>query len=299
MYAQLGPIQFTPIKGFSSIAATRETNLVEHPLIEGKPKLQRVGTNLTGLEIVMLLDAAFCNPQTEIDALNNSREIAEVMPLVMGDGLVVGSFVIRSVSENQLNHTKEGTLTQAEVTVSLIEYAGAESTGAASSSAIAAAFANVNNSPATYIPVAVPISVELGATQGLVNANAGINTTVDNLTGLSGYVDLYRPKAEAVIQDMLIAGDQLSGVLDTINADQLSEMYARTRDLALVIEQTLIVTADITTEAEALIQDIENGDTLSAASRVTDLGTKANELDTKSSQISQTSAALISLAVVQ
>ncbi len=299
MYAQLGPIQFTPIKGFSSVSATRETNLVEHALIEGKPKLQRVGTNLTTLEISMLLDAAFCDPQTEIDALNNSRELAEVMPLIMGDGLVVGNFVIRSVSDNQLNHTKEGTLAQAEVTVSLVEYAGADTTEAAASSAIAAAFANVNNEPATYIPVAVPITVEHSATQGLVNSSAGINTTVDNLTGLSGYVDLYRPKAEAVIQDMIAAGDQLDGVLQTINADPASEMYARTRDLALVIEQTLIVTADITTEAEALIQDVENGDTMSAAARVAELGNKAQELDTKSSQISQTSAALISLAVVQ
>jgi phage protein U len=299
MYAQLGPIQFTPIKGFSSVSSTRETNLVEHALIEGKPKLQRVGTNLTTLEIVMLLDAAFCDPQSEIDALNNSRELAEVMPLVMGDGRVVGNFVIRAVSDNQLNHTKEGTITQAEVTVSLVEYAGADTTEAAASIAIAAAFANVNNAPATYIPVAVPISIEHSATQGLVNANAGINTTVDNLTGLTGYVDLYRPKAETVIQDMIAAGDQLNDVLQTINADPLSEMYDRTRDLALVIEQTLNVTADITTEAEALIQDIENGDVSSAAARVAELGNKAQELDTKSSQISQTSAALISLVVVQ
>lgn len=298
MYAQLGPIQFTPIKGFSSVSATRETNLVEHALIEGKPKLQRVGTNLTTLEIVMLLDAAFCDPQTEIDALNNSRELAEIMPLVMGDGLVVGNFVIRAVADNQLNHTKEGTLTQAEVTVSLVEYAGADTTEAAASSAIAAAFANVNNAPATYIPVLVPTTVEHSVTQGLVNANAGINTTVDNLTGLTGYVDLYRPKAETVIQDMIAAGDQLNYVLQTINAD-LGEMYDRTRDLALVIEQTLNVTADITTEAEALIQDIENGNASSAAARVAELGNKAQELDTKSSQISQTSAALISLVVVQ
>lgn len=299
MYAQLGTIQFTPIKGFSSIAATRETNLVEHALIEGKPKLQRVGTNLTTLEISILFDAGFCDPQTEIDALNNSRESAEVMPLVMGDGLFVGSFVIKAVSENQLNHTKEGTLTQAEVTVSLVEFAGAQTAEAASSSAIAAAFANVNNLPATYIPVLVPISVEHSATQGLVNANAGINTTVDNLTGLSGYVDLFRPRAEAVVQDMLSSGDQLSSVLGIINADPASEMYDRTRDLALIIEQTLLVTADVITESEALIQDVQNGDVASAATRVSELENKAQELNTKSSQISQTSADLISLVVVQ
>ena len=59
------------------------------------------------------------------------------------------------------------------------------------------------------------------------------------------------------------------------------------------------MTADVITESEALIQDVQNGDVLSAAARVSELENKAQELDTKSSQISQTSAALISLAVVQ
>lgn len=299
MYAQLGTIQFTPIKGFSSIAATRETNLVEHALIEGKPKLQRVGSNLDSIELTMLFDAAFCDPQFEIDALNNSRNLAEVLPLVMGDGLLVGSFVIRSVAENQLNHTKQGTLTQAEVTVSLVEYTNGDPEAAASASAISAAFANVNNAPATYVPIAVPITQELGATQGLVNANASINTTADAMTGLAGYVDLYRPRAEAAVQDMLAAGDQLDSVLQTINADPASEMYACTRALALTIEQTVIVTADVTLEAQALIQDLDNGNMSSAATRVAELGNKAVELKTKSAQLSKDAAQLISLAVVQ
>jgi len=299
MYAQLGTIQFSALKGFAGLTSTRETNLAEHALIEGKPKLQRIGTNLATMELSMMFDASFCNPQAEVDALNSSRELAEVMPLIMGSGRFVGNFVIRAVTETALNHADDGTLLQAEVSASLVEYVNADQAATDSANAISQAFANVNNSPAAYVPQLTAITAEMQATSGLVDASAGINTTVDTLSGMAGFVELYRPKAQAVVQDMLKSGDLLNDVLQTINADPLSEMWDRTRDLALAIEQTLLVTADITIEAEALIQDIDAGNTANVPGHIVELTNKAAELDNKSKQISQTSASLISLVVVQ
>lgn len=299
MYAQLGSIQFTPMKGFTGMASTLETNFAEHALIEGKPKLQRIGTNLTAIEVSILLDVAFCNVQSEIDALNSSRESAEVMPLIMGDGRFVGTFVIKTVSDTPLHSSADGTVLQSEVTLALLEFANANSETAFASSSIAQAFANVNNNPATFVPVLAPLTAEASATSDLVGASASINTTADTLAILPVFVDAYRPKAEKISQDMLLAGDQLGNVLEAINADSASEMYARTRNLALKISETILVTADVSVEANNLIYDIDNGDTGSIPTRIVSLVNKGVELSNKSRQLSQQASYLISLVVIQ
>lgn len=299
MYAQLGSIQFTPIKGFTGMSSTLETNFAEHALIEGKPKLQRIGTNLTAIEVTILLDISFCEPQSEINALNSSRESAEVMPLIMGDGRFVGNFVIQTVSDTPMHSAGNGRVLQSEVTLSLLEYANANSELSFASNAIAQAFANVNNSPPTFIPEIVAITPEMQTAQELVGASASINTTADVLSVLQANVELYRPKAEQITQDMLIAGDSLSNVLEAINADSASEMYARTRNLALKISETILVTADVAVEASALIADIDAGNTSSIPDRVVALVNKGIELSNKSRQLSQQASDLISLIVVQ
>jgi phage protein U len=281
------------------MSSTLETNFAEHALIEGKPKLQRIGTNLTAIEVSILLDVSFCEPQAEIDALNSSRESAEVMPLIMGDGRFVGNFVIQTVSDTPMHSAGNGRVLQSEVTLSLLEYANANSELSFASSSIAQAFANVNNSPPTFIPEMVAITPEMETAQELVGANASINTTADVLATLQANVDLYRPKAEQITQDMLNAGDSLSNVLEAINADSASEMYARTRNLALKISETILVTADVSVEATALIADIDAGNTSSIPGRVVSLVNKGIELSNKSRQLSQQASDLISLIVVQ
>lgn len=298
MFAQLGNIQFTTVKGFTGFSTTQETNIVEHALIEGKPKLQRLGTNLDTVELTMFFDASFCNPQSELDALNSSRDAGEVMPLIMGNGRFVGNFAIKSVADNVLNTADDGTLFQAEVTVSLVEYANNAQSGSASTNAIASAFANVNNDPPVFIPVLTPVAVEAQAAQSLVSAGAEINTAAQSLTSLEAFVDEYRPKAEAIIQNMLVTTDSLNDTLSIINSDPLSEMFARTRDLAQKIGETLLIAADTSVEAQALITDIDAGNTASIPGRVTSLVAKGVELSNKSAQLSQKAASLISLVVV-
>lgn len=298
MFAQLGSIQFSAVKGFTGFSTTQETNIVEHALIEGKPKLQRLGTNLDTTELTMMFDSSFCVPQQELDALNSSRELGEVMPLIMGNGRFVGNYAIRSVSDNVLNTADDGTLLQAEVTVSLVEYANSEQSASTTTSSIASAFANVNNNPPVFVPVLTPVAIEAQATQGLVFAGAEMNTAANTLNAFEGFVDEYRPKAEAVIQNMLVTGDQLNDTLSIINSDPLSEMYDRTRDLALKIGETLLVVADTSVAAQALITDIDNGNTMSIPGRVTSLVASGVELSNKSTQLSQKAASLISLVVV-
>lgn len=299
MYAQLGNIQFSAVKGFTELTSTQETNLAEHALIEGKPKLQRVGTNLTTVELAMFFDVSFCNPQAEIDALNDSRESAEIMPLIMGNGRYEGTFVIQSVEKTTVTTADDGTLLQAEVAVTLLEYANNDLNAAANSGAIGQAFATLQTNPSTFIPEIVAISEASQASEAFVSASACINSTSETLSGLAGVVDLYRPKAEAIVRDMLIAGDSLGDLLELINADPASEMYAVTRELALKASETITVTADVAVEAEALISDIDAGNTVGIASKVASLVNRGTELKTRSVQLAQKAAAFINQLVIQ
>jgi phage protein U len=299
MYAQLGSIQFTPIKGFSERSGTKETNFAQHALIDGKPKLQRIGTNLATIEIGMFLDASFCNPQAEIDALNSARENGEILPLIMGNGRFDGNFVIQSVSDTSLHEASDGTLLQAEVSVQLLEYATGDLTVTTAVSAIAQAFGNLVNNPPTFSTDTVYASAEMVAATEYVESIASMNTASDVLNGLGAFAELYRPKAEAVIRDMNRATDNLSDLLSSINADTASEVFQRTRDLALATDQAILVTIDISMEANALIADIDNGNTSAIPGRVTSLIQRATELRSRSNQLSQSASELVSLVVVQ
>ena len=100
MFAQLGSIPFQGLKGFTQFSESRSTNLAEHPRIEGKPRLQRVGSNLHELSISMLLHASFCNPEEDYATLDEARETAEILPLVLANGVYVSDYVISSIERS-------------------------------------------------------------------------------------------------------------------------------------------------------------------------------------------------------
>jgi phage protein U len=301
MHSQLGTIIFEGRRGFTSLSSTREANYAEHALIENKPKLQRVGQNLEVIEGVMFFDMSFCDPQEEIDKLESSREIGEIMPLIMGDGRFVGEFVIKTLKNTQVYHADNGRTLQAEIGITLLEYWDADREANTESSAIAQAFANPDNSPSTYTPRFNGSSFPppRQAMQGVVDANAAATTASGVLSQISSVVSEYRPKAEQVIQNMVKAGDDLADVLELINADPASEMYARTRELALNIGVMQLVVSDVVLECEALISDIDANNTLDIPARIVSLVSKGTETSTQAKKISSSASSLTALVVTQ
>jgi len=297
MYAQLGNIIFTPVKGFTEVSFTSETNLVEHALIDGKPKLQRVGENLETLDISILFDIAFCNPQSEIDALKSSRQAGEVMPLIMGNGRFVGNYVIRTIDQTNANEAPDGTLLQAEVSLALSEYANEELPQASTSSSISQAFATAVNTPLSFANLTEYKSVNQQASADVIASSASMNTASTTLATLDASVELYRPKANAIIRDMQTAGDTLENLLSTINADSASELYGLTRSLAIAIAVCLSVVSDVTVEAQALIADIDANNTGSIPGRIASLVQRSVEIRSRSKQMSQSAADLVTYIV--
>jgi len=99
MYAQLGNIRFEGLKGFSNFSHERGVNYAQHELINGKPRLQAVGDNLDSISFGMYLHSQFTNPEADIETLRLSMQNREVLPLILGNGRVLGFFVIPNFSQ--------------------------------------------------------------------------------------------------------------------------------------------------------------------------------------------------------
>lgn len=121
MYAILGTVQFEGLKSFSEFIEIRKANYAEHALIAGRPKLQRVGTNLAEISIGIRLHSGFCDPEAEIAALNGYVESGEVLPLVLGNGRVLGNFVLVDTNTKYTKALPNGDIITAEIQLNLKE----------------------------------------------------------------------------------------------------------------------------------------------------------------------------------
>lgn len=121
MFAQIGSIPFKGLRGFTQFSDSRSTNLAEHGRIEGKPRLQRVGSNLHELSIGILLHASFTNPEDDFSRLDEAREISEIMPLILANGVYVGDYVIETIDRDVLQTDALSNIISMSVNLSLKE----------------------------------------------------------------------------------------------------------------------------------------------------------------------------------
>lgn len=194
MYAQLGNIIFEGPKSFGSYQSTKQTNLVEHALIDGKPRLQKVGVNLEQLNISIQLHQRFCDVASEIEALTLACLNSEVMPLLDGTGLFIGNFVIKSVDKTYEHTDPQGVPVLAQLSLSLTEDAHTLITSVAQQDA----FAAEDNNP--------EVVNEVPRTQG---ETANINKSVTEAKAQAGSVNADVSKASQ-------------------NADQAAEIFKQT-----------------------------------------------------------------------
>lgn len=122
MYAQLGDIQFEGLLGFTSLDHTLASKFAETPIIEGKPRLQYTGEELDDISFTMRLHASFCDPEFQFQKLNNKRTSQEVLPLLNGDGLFYGNFVIEQIKKGIAHTSPTGFIVDLELSVTLKEF---------------------------------------------------------------------------------------------------------------------------------------------------------------------------------
>lgn len=295
MYAQLGSIIFKELVSPTTQSVTEETNLAELALIVGKPQVQRVGDKLTQLQLGMFFHAQFCNPQEQITNLRTSRESADIMPLIMGTGEYLGNFVIKKIATVTDLAADDGTIIAATVTVDLVEYYDPDMAQTEATAAIEAGFAMIQNDPPTFIPEVVPITPEAQAMVQVVDGYSASSSAGDVLSNIDGNSEVFRPKAEQVVQKMLTTGDSLNEALSIINSDPASEVYARTRDLAQSISILVLLSADVVVQAEEFIAEIDANNVAALPALAAALADRASEVRTRSSDVLSKASELTSL----
>lgn len=153
MYAQLGDIRFEELKGFASLSDKKEALYAEHALIDGKPRLQRVGNALDEFTIGLHFHVAFCDPEAEYDKLNRYRDDGEILALVYGTGYYEGTFVITTLNRTVNDTDKNGAYIDIDVSVGLREFYQADQMKNNQKRALLSAFAVSSNRP---LPINVP-----------------------------------------------------------------------------------------------------------------------------------------------
>lgn len=147
MYSQLGNIVFEQLVGFDSWQRKNEAVIPEHPLLEGKPRLQKTGQKLKQHDVTIQFHSMFCTPEVELNALNIACENGEVMPFVNGTGEYLGDFVITSINEDMKQTDAIGNIILISVSFSLLEFIVQNKITDKERQAKKKGFANTANSP--------------------------------------------------------------------------------------------------------------------------------------------------------
>jgi phage protein U len=98
VFAELGQIRFQVIGSPQAIHSQRSYDYAEHGVIEARPRLQWVGSGLERISFDILMHASFTDPAAQVVALGDGAAAHLAMPLVFGNGLFRGYFVIESIA---------------------------------------------------------------------------------------------------------------------------------------------------------------------------------------------------------
>ena len=187
MYAQLGNIRFEGLKGFSNFSHERGVNYAQHELINGKPRLQAVGDNLDSISFGMYLHSQFTNPEADIETLRLSMQNREVLPLILGNGRVLGFFVIPNFSQVNSFTDPLGNLIETTLNIELLESFTDDPLRESELQAINQAFAtSVRNSNVRSV---LPAKLSKGMT---------MNTEISNIQTSTTLTGVYTAKIEAI-----------------------------------------------------------------------------------------------------
>jgi phage protein U len=189
MYAQLGTTEFSGAKSFVSFSSDEEAIIVELAVIGRRARLQGAGIGLRNINLSLFLHQEYCSVADEIAKLRNSKNTFEVLPLLWGNGIVEGNFVIMSLGETKTYMDDIGNTISATISVELKEYYNDDKLNGKQVEAQKKAFAVGNKNPPAKSKRANPVACEKRVSQlnSGIRANAGaLNLYIQGYTNLAG-----------------------------------------------------------------------------------------------------------------
>jgi phage protein U len=121
VHVLLGAVAFDVLTGPSMMDESFSANFAEHPLIEGKPRLQWVGDNLNEVTWQLMFHAGFCTPTLELLKLRAAIAAHMPLPLVLMSGAHQGWFVPVSVDVTTRMTRHDGTVLWLEARLTMRE----------------------------------------------------------------------------------------------------------------------------------------------------------------------------------
>lgn len=122
MYAQLGSLAFELTGPLTDLTGRRKYSFAEHPVIEGKPRLQFTGEGLEERTLELTFSDAYCDPPTSTAELRAVADRHEAVPLFFASGTVLGRYVIEEIEETYRETDAWGAVTRASCRVQLREW---------------------------------------------------------------------------------------------------------------------------------------------------------------------------------
>jgi len=218
MYAQLGNIRFEGLKGFSTFSKTVAVAYAQHARINGKARLEATGDELDAISFDMLLHANFTDPEADIDQIETACTDREVLKLILGNGNIVGDFVITSIEDVIEFTDPKGNIISATLSISLLESYNENPLGEAQKNAANSAFATTaRNSNVRSVLPAKP------------SPAAGVVVNVSKINASAVQINQYAAAAEANTNTFAYYSDKVDSNLNDIE-DYISDAQAQLSD---------------------------------------------------------------------
>ena len=169
MFAVLGDIVFELLNSPDGFESSRSWDYAEHRVVQDRPKLQWIANNLEIIELDFQFHSSFTDPSTQLAALLAAGDDHYARPLVFGNGVHRGYFIVTSIRTSARQMSADGRLIAITVKAVLREWA-LESELDANSSPLAvfpligivAAPPGTDTSSIAFIP-GTGVSSEIGA----------------------------------------------------------------------------------------------------------------------------------------
>lgn len=122
MFALLGEILFLVLTSFEALRSSSDYHYAEHKVVEARPRLQWLATELQKISLELGFHVAFTNPATQMNLLRAAAEDHQARALVFGNGMFRGYFVIESIEETFQQLADDGSYIAISARVELREW---------------------------------------------------------------------------------------------------------------------------------------------------------------------------------
>lgn len=281
MYAQLGNIRFEGLKGFSNFSHERGVNYAQHDRINGKPRLQSVGDNLDSISFGMYLHSEFTNPENDIETLRVAMQNREVLPLILGNGRVLGTFVIPNFSQVNSFTDPLGNLIEATLNVELLESFTDDPLRESELQAISQAFATSQRN--SNVRSVLPAKLSQGMTMTTEIANIQTATT---LTGIyTAKIDVVPSRSEYWSGKISKSLNDIEGSLTNVQSilSDTSDLQDMAQDMPVAINDVYIRVQNM--KAVLPVTDVNSFKTLNQQLNGSVLSLNSSNLDISNNSI--------------